>query len=82
MLNKTQSDLEEKAAAPLERPGISVLLIEDDTVDCLAIQRDLEGNLEVNFQITAVSRLEEGIAQLKIDAFDVVGSGNRLAAAN
>jgi DNA-binding NtrC family response regulator len=71
MQNTMQSDSRGKSAL-LDRHEVRVLLIEDDKVDCKALQRHLEAHSETTFYVMAVSRLEQAFLQLRIAFFDVI----------
>ncbi|MBD1843863.1 response regulator [Cyanobacteria bacterium FACHB-63] len=63
--SRTESHLE-------QRPGVKVLLVEDNAAEARLLQEILKHTIECRFQLVPVQRMREAIALLESESFDVV----------
>lgn len=56
----------------VSRPFVNILLVEDNVAEARLLQEVLKGTVVSRFNLVHVKRLEEAIAQLQADNFDVI----------
>lgn len=59
-------------SSPVGRPGVNILLVEDNLAEARLLQELLKGTIVTRFQLVHVKRLAEAIDQLKTHDFNVV----------
>lgn len=56
----------------MSKPGVSVLLVEDNAAEARLLQEVLKGTVLSRLHLVHVKRLGEAIAQIKADRFDII----------